>query len=50
MYARTVPMPGDGKGDSDNTPLFDDTKDACNPDNFKDEFIDEDEEIIIRKQ
>lgn len=41
-------MPGDGKGDTDTMPLYDATKDACNPDNFKDEFIDE-EEIIVRK-
>lgn len=42
-------MPGDGKGESDNAPLYDDTKDACNPDNFKDENFDE-EEIIIKKK
>lgn len=42
-------MPGTSKGDTDSAPLYDDTKDACNPDNFKDEFTDEDE-IIIRKQ
>lgn len=42
-------MPGDGKGDSDNAPLYDDKKDACNPDNFKDENFDE-EEIIIKKK
>lgn len=49
MYCRAIPMPGDIKGDTDNAPIYDDTMDACNPDNFKDEFIDEDE-IIIRKQ
>lgn len=43
MYGRAVPMPGDDK-ESDNAPLYDESKDACNPDNFP-EFEDE---IIIK--
>jgi hypothetical protein len=42
MYSRALPMPGDEK--DDNTPLYDESKDANNPDNFKD-FTD-DEEIV----
>lgn len=49
MYARSVPMPGDQKGDIDNAPVYDDSKDACNPDNFKDEKFDEDEIIVKAK-
>lgn len=49
MYARSNPMPGDEKGDSDTAPLYDDRKDACNPDNFKDEEFDEDEIIVKAK-
>lgn len=40
MYGRAVPMPGDKK-ESENAPLYDDSKDACNPDNFHDDFEDE---------
>lgn len=43
MYSRVVPMPGNTK---DNAPLYDESKDACNPDNFKNE--DFYEEIIIK--
>lgn len=39
LYARAVPMPGDVEDKSD-APLYDDTKDANNPDNFED-FEDE---------
>lgn len=49
LYSRAIPLPGDGKGDSEQAPLYDESKDACNPDNFKDEFNDEDE-IIVRKR
>lgn len=42
MYSRAVPMPDDEKGDD--VPLFDETKDMNNPDNFED-F---DNEEIIR--
>lgn len=41
-------MPGDDKDSNDNAPLYDDSKDACNPDNFKNEDFEEDE-IIVRK-
>ncbi len=43
MYSRAMPMPGD-KAENDNTPLFDSSKDANDPENFKD-FID-DEEVV----
>lgn len=46
MYSRVVPMPGDSN-QTDNKPIFDESKDACNPDNFKDE--DFEEEITITK-
>jgi hypothetical protein len=42
MYSRALPMPDDEK--EDDKPLYDDSKDANNPDNFKD-FTD-DEEIV----
>lgn len=42
MYSRTVPMPGDKDEDADK-PLYDDSKDANNPDNFND-F--DDEEVV----
>lgn len=32
MYSRVVPMPHDKN--EDDKPLFDDSLDACNPDNF----------------
>lgn len=48
MYSRALPMPGDTNY-KENAPIYDATKDACNPHNFKDEFIDEDE-IIIKKR
>lgn len=35
MYSRAMPMPGDVAEDSDK-PLYDETKDANNPDNFED--------------
>lgn len=34
MYSRAVPMPGDVS--EDDAPLYDETKDANNPDNFED--------------
>lgn len=43
MYSRAVPMPHD-KNDEDK-PLFDETKDACNPALFANETF-EDEEIV----
>lgn len=43
MYSRAVPMPGD-KDENDDKPLYDDSKDANNPDNFKD--FTGDEEIV----
>ena len=42
MYSRALPMPDDKK--DDDAPLYDDSKDANNPDNFKN-FTD-DEEIV----
>ena len=33
MYSRVVPMPHD-KSDEDEKPFFDESLDACNPDNF----------------
>lgn len=42
MYSRAMPMPYD-KDESD-APLYDDSKDACNPDNFKN--FTEDEEVV----
>lgn len=50
MYSRAVPMPGDEADNSRNAPLYDDSKDACNPDNFKDELKDGDFEIIKARQ
>lgn len=44
MYSRSVPMPGDSKAD-DNNPIYDDSKDACNPNNFKED--DFEDEIIV---
>lgn len=41
LYTRAVPMPGD-EDDKADAPLYDDTKDANNPDNFED-FEDEQE-------
>lgn len=49
MYARSVPMPGDEKEDNDTAPLYDDSKDACNPENFNAENFDEDEIIVKAK-
>lgn len=43
MYSRAVPMPGD-KDENADKPLYDDSKDANNPDNFKD--FTGDEEIV----
>lgn len=43
MYSRAMPMPGD-KVENDNTPLYDDSKDANNPENFND--FTEDEEVV----
>lgn len=45
MYSRAMPMPGD-KSESDNAPLYDDSKDANNPANFND-FTDDEE--VVRK-
>ena len=44
MYSRAMPMPNDKIED---TPLYDDSKDANNPDNFN-KFNDFDEEEIVR--
>lgn len=39
MYSHAVPMPYD---EDDDAPLFDESKDACNPANFaNDNFVDE---------
>ena len=46
MYSRAVPMPGDEK--EPDRPLFDASKDACNPENFKNEQFDEEDEIIVK--
>ena len=46
MYSRVVPMPGDEK--EPDKPLYEESKDACNPDNFKEEFSDDEDEIIVR--
>ena len=43
MYSRAVPMPGD-RDEAADKPLYDDSKDANNPDNFKD--FTADEEIV----
>ena len=45
MYSRVVPMPGD-TNQSEDAPIYDESKDACNPDNFTDDNFDE--EIIIK--
>lgn len=42
MYSRAMPMPYDK--DELDAPLYDDSKDACNPDNFKN--FTEDEEVV----
>lgn len=42
MYSHAVPMPFD---EDDDAPLYDDSKDACNPANFAKENF-EDEEIV----
>ncbi len=39
-----MPMPNDR--DSEDKPLYDESKDACNPDNFKD-FTDDEEVVRI---
>lgn len=43
MYSKAMPLPGDRNEDK---PLFDDSKDACNPDNFTD-FTDEEEVVRV---
>lgn len=40
-----MPMPGDEKSDDDK-PLYDASKDACDPNNFDKFLTDEDEEIV----
>jgi len=46
MYSRAMPMPNDEDGDEANAPLYDDSLDANNPDNFN-KFNDfEDEEVV----
>ena len=45
MYSRAMPMPGD-KGENGNAPLYDGSKDANDPENFKD-FTDDDEVVRI---
>ena len=45
MYSRAVPMPNDGKDDSEDKPLFDESRDMNNPDNFE-EF--DNEEIVMK--
>lgn len=44
MYSRAVPMPGDD-AESDNAPIFDATKDACQDIDLEST----DEEIIVKK-
>nr|CAI9750628.1 hypothetical protein GPVRGNEL_GPVRGNEL_CDS_0013 [Caudoviricetes sp.] len=44
MYSRAMPMPNDK---SEDNPLYDDSKDANNPDNFN-KYNDFDEEEIVR--
>lgn len=39
-----MPMPGDERADVEK-PLYDESKDACDPNNF-DKFLTEDEEIV----
>lgn len=45
LFSRAMPMPGDE--DDDERPLFDESLDANNPDNF-DKFNDFDDEEVIR--
>lgn len=45
MYTKATPMPGDVNEGSDRPP-FDESKDACNPDNFADE--DFEGEVVVR--
>ena len=45
MYSRAMPMPGD-KGENGNAPLYDGSKDANDPENFKD-FTDDEEVLRI---
>ena len=45
MYSRAVPMPND-KSEVDR-PLFDESKDACNPDLFTNETFDNEEIVRI---
>ena len=45
MYSRAMPMPGD-KGENGNAPLYDGSKDANDPENFKD-FTDDEEAVRI---
>lgn len=45
MYSRAVPMPKDGEDENEDAPLFDETKDMNNPDNFEN-F---DNEEIVKK-
>jgi hypothetical protein len=44
LYSRAVPMPGDDN-DSDDAPLYDDSKDACQDIDLSST----DDEIIVRK-
>lgn len=44
MYSRAMPMPGDMAENS--IPLYDDSKDANNPENFTD-FTDDEEAVRI---
>ena len=47
LYSRAMPMPDDTSNkDNSDAPLYDDSKDANNPNNFKD--FDEDEEIEVK--
>nr|DAI22990.1 MAG TPA: hypothetical protein [Caudoviricetes sp.] len=45
MYSRAMPMPGD-KSEGNDKPLYDSSKDANDPENFKD-FTDDEE--VVRK-
>lgn len=46
MYSRAVPLMGD-ESEKDDKPLYDDTLDANNPDNYN-KFDDFEDEIVVR--
>lgn len=39
-------MPGDDRDNTENAPAYDDSKDACNPDNYNTDNFDEGDIII----